>query len=241
MQDWMLPRITDYWDQQVDAIERLSRGLEGVPDTELSARLEPISAAVKRHASMLSDEQLRLAAMIMVEDLYKSFARTSRIDTPLLAYLHASSRTLLEAVATHGYVVEYFIDNTWERLDGPVIGFPELFRSAGLMYLCPQELAACQFEKGTPAEQWPALISKYIADGRAVADDLAELCHKDGRHFVYLDIDATEFPAARKHIREQGVIHVFRSEAPTPGSRCVVTMPPSPRPPNATPAAKSAQ
>jgi hypothetical protein len=232
MQDWMLPRITDYWDQQVEAIERLSRALEGLSDVELNTQVETIAAAVKRHAAVLSDEHLRLAALVLVEDLYKSAAQTSRIDQPLLSYLHASGGALLDAVAARGYMLHYFIDNTWERLDGPVIGFPMLFGAAGLFYLCPQALAARQFEKDEPREQWPALVSKYIVDARLVADDLAERCHQDRRHFVYLDIDATEFPAAFKHVGEPGVIHVFRSEAPTPGSRCAVKMPPGPRLPN---------
>jgi hypothetical protein len=228
VQDWMLPRITDYWDQRVEAIERLSRALEDLSDIELKAQVEAIGAAVTRHAGLLSEEQVRLVAVVMAEDLYKSAAQTWRIDHALLSYLHASGRALLDAVSARGYMLQYFIDNTWDRLDGPAIGFPMLFRAAGLIYLCPQALAARDFEKDKPQEEWPALVSKYIADARAVAKDIAEDCYKEGRHFVYLDIDADDFSFAFRHAGAPGVIHVFRSEAPTPGSRCAINMPPGP-------------
>lgn len=239
MQDWMLPGITDYWDPQVEAIERLSRMLDGLPDAELEAQIDAISGAVKRHAGVLSDEHLRWAAMLMADDLYKSAARTTRIDQALLHYLHATGRALLDVVTERGYMLHYFIDNTYDRLDGPLIAFPMLFRAAGMFYSCPQQIAAQFFEKDKPQEEWPALVSKYISYARRVANEIADDCYKDGLHLVFLDIDAKDFPAASKYIGALGVIHVFRSEAPTPGSRCVVNMPPGPRPKTRTPAAGS--
>jgi hypothetical protein len=98
-----------------------------------------------------------------------------------------------------------------------------------LFYICPQEIACSQFEKNKPREEWPALVSKYIGDGRSVADQLANRCHVAGRHFVYLDIDATDFAIALNLGKEPGVIHVFRNEAPTPGSRCAIHLPAGPR------------
>src|SRR5262249_41532339 len=97
-------------------------------------------------------------------------------------------------------------------------------------------VAALYFEKDKPKEEWPALVSKHISNARTVADEIAEDCYKDGRHLVFLDIDSDGFPAALKHSEASGVIHVFRSEAPTPGSRCVVNMPPGPRPKTPVPA-----
>jgi hypothetical protein len=58
---------------------------------------------------------------------------------------------------------------------------------------------------------------------------LPKTATNDGQHFVFLDIDATDFPAAETHIDAPGVIHVFRPEAPMPGSHCVINMPPGPR------------
>ena len=48
MQDWMLPHVTSYWDERVDAIERFSRLIEATPEGERAAELSALSAAVGR-------------------------------------------------------------------------------------------------------------------------------------------------------------------------------------------------
>jgi hypothetical protein len=224
MPQWMLPRITDYWDSQVDAIERLSLVLAETPEPDRPAQIKLIGEAVARHVDVLSDDMLRLSAVAVVEDLYKSALRLTSLDDTPLQYLHASAAPYFRALSQRGYTVHYFIDNTFSRLDGPVIAFPLWFRAASLAYLCPQEIAATSCEKDKPASEWPSLVAKYGADGRAVADGLVDRCHKERRHFVYLDIDSDGFQVALKTSGAPGVIHVMRSAAPTPGSRIVVNM-----------------
>jgi hypothetical protein len=228
MPQWMLPRITDYWDWQVDAIERLSLVLAETPERDRPAQIKLIGEAVTRHVDALDDHFLRLSAVALVEDLYKSANRLTSLDDTPLQYLQASAAPYFRALTRRGYTVHYFIDNTFSRLDGPALAFPLWFRAASLVYLCPQEIAATSFEKDKPQSDWPALVSKYSVDGRSVADELMDRCHKERRHFVYLDIDADGFPAAQKTSGAPGVIHVFRNEAPTPGSRIVVNMPSGP-------------
>jgi hypothetical protein len=229
MPDWMLPNITDYWDERVEAIERLSWVIAEVPEAERAAQLASISAAVGHHASALPETDLVKYAVPIVENLYKAASKRSYLDDPVLQYLAAIGSPYFEALSARGYVVHYFIDNTYERLDGPALAFPMWFGAAGLFYICPQEIACNRFEKDKPREQWPALVTRHIADGRAVADQLANRCHAAGRHFVYLDIDATDFAIALKLCEQPGVIHVFRKEAPIPGSRCVMRLPDGPR------------
>jgi hypothetical protein len=224
MPQWMLPRITDYWDSQVDAIERLSLVLAETPELDRPAQIKLIGEAVTRHIGALDDNFLRLSAVAIVEDLYKSAMRLTSLDDTPLQYLHASAAPYFRALTQRGYTVHYFIDNTFSRLDGPAVAFPLWFRAASLVYLCPQEIAATSFEKDKPQSEWPSLVSKYSADARVVADELVERCHKELRHFVYLDIDSDGFQAALKTSGAPGVIHVFRNEAPTPGSRIVVNM-----------------
>jgi hypothetical protein len=229
MQDWMLPNVTDYWDERVEAIERLSRVIEAVPEAERAAQLSSISAAVGRHATALMDADLAKYAVPVVEDLYKAAVKRTYLDEPLLQYLAASCRPFFQALSVRGYMVQYFIDNTWDRLDGPAIGFPMWFGATGLLYICPQEIACHDFEKDKPCEEWPALVTKYIGEGRRAAEELVNRCRASGRHFVYLDIDTTDFEIALKTSHDPGVIFVFRQEAPTPGSRCTVRMPNGPR------------
>jgi hypothetical protein len=231
MQDWMLPHITAYWDDRVDAIERFSRLIEAVPETERAAELSALNAAVVRQADALTDADLVKFTVPIVEDLYKAGAKRTYLDEPLYQYLEASCVPFFQALTARGYVVHYFIDNTYDRLDGPAIGFPWWFGAAKLFYLCPQQIACHAFEKDKPAEEWPALVTKYIADGRAVARQLVTRCHDAGRHFVYLDIDAhgDDFQFAHKLGGYPGVIYIFRQEAPIPGSRCAIRLPAAPR------------
>ena len=240
---WMLPNITDYWDQRVDAIERLSRLLADTPEEEREGQADLIGAAVQRHAKKLSDADLTKFAVPIVEDLYKAGCQRSYIDEPLLQYLEASTAPYFRELSERGYTVHYFIDNTWDRLDGPALAFPVWFGAASLIYICPQQIACHAFEKDRPQEEWPALVARYSGRARDVANQIADRCHEEGRHFVFLDIDTDDFPAALKPIGKPGAICIFRNEAPVPGSRCAVNLPREPRrsAPAASPALRDSE
>ncbi len=227
MQDWMLPRITDYWDQRADAIERFSRVLASTPEAERDAQCQLIEAAVTRHVAALNDESLSWSAFSVVDDLYQAASQRGylRLDEPLLRYLSAIGHPYFDALTRRGYTVNYFIDNTWSRLDGPVVAFPTWFAAAKLIYICPQEIACHAFEKDRPSDEWPKLVSKYLDIARDLAAGMADRFNQERRHYVYLDIDANDVEIARKTQGKPGVIHIFRQEAPVPGSRCIVTMP----------------
>jgi hypothetical protein len=237
MQHWMLPHITSYWDDRVDAIERLSRVIAATSGAERIAQLASISTAIERHTQELSDPDIVKFSVPIVEDLYKAISKRRYLDDPLLQYLAASCRPFFRALTARGYMVHYFIDNTWDRLDGPAIGFPRWFDAIGLPYICPQEIACHDFEKGKPVEEWPALVIKHIREGRTAARDSVNRNHAAGRHFVYLDVDASgnDFEFAFELCEDPGVIFVFRQESPTPGSRCAMKLPTKQR--KASPAA----
>ncbi len=227
MQDWMLPHITSYWDERVEAIERFSRLIAATPESERVSELSALSAAVKRHSETLDDADIVKFAVPIVDDLYKAAAYRTYIDEPLLQYLKASCSPLFETLRARGYFVEYFVDNTWGRLVGPVTAFPMWFSETGLFYICPQEIACNAFEKDKPEAEWPALVQKYSADARRVAAELVARCRQARRHFVYLDIDADVDDLKLVHdINEDGGgIVVFRQETPEPGSHIAVRLP----------------
>jgi hypothetical protein len=62
-----------------------------------------------------------------------------------------------------------------------------------------------------------------------VANRVADRCLAEGRHFLFLDIDADDFPAAEKSFAQTSVIWVFREAAPTQGSPCKIRLPSGPR------------
>lgn len=229
MHDWILPQITDYWDERVEAIERLSRVIAEAPEHERDAQLSLVGAAVARHAQALTDEAVTRFAAPIVDDLYKALSKRTYFDEPLLQYLTATGGPFFKELTARGYTVHYFIDNVWQRLEGPAIAFKMWFSAAGLFYICPQEIACNDFEKDRPRDEWPALVARHVVTARIVAKDLVNRCQAAGRHFVYLDIDAAEFDTVLETSQGPGVIFLFRQEAPTPGSHCAVRMPEGPR------------
>lgn len=229
MDAWMLPKLIDYWDTRVEAIDRFSRVLDATPPAERADHLRHIGAAILRHVGVLSHEELTLAAFIIVDDLYKTAAHLTYWDDALAQYLATSGDAFFGALTSRGYSVNYFIDNTYPTLTGPAHWFRVFFQTASMGYICPQEIACHMVEKDRPEAEWPSLVSKYIEIARPTANKLADEFYRDGKSFVFLDIDATEFSIALKTAGKPGVVHVFRQEAPEPGSHCAFTKPPGPR------------
>jgi hypothetical protein len=226
--DWALPNITSYWDQSVQAIERLSRQLKEVPPKSRAAQQSLIRAAVGRRVGTLSDQDLMRAASVMADDLYQAVGQITFWDDALEQYLSASSGAFLAAVSARGYVVNYVIDNNFDDLAGPVRRFPRWFTTADLFYICPQHLACWTMkDEGRPETAWPALMPNYIERARELADAMVARCRNEGRHFVFLATDSNEesFSAAMRTQGLPGVIRIFRRDAPFPNSKCVVTFP----------------
>ena len=82
MQNWMLPLCSDYWDERVQAIDRLSRALDAVPPSQRDGQVGLIRAAIARHVEALSDVQLTRAAFVVADDLYKAADRLSTGTPP---------------------------------------------------------------------------------------------------------------------------------------------------------------
>jgi hypothetical protein len=237
MQNWMLPRITDYWDEQVQATDRLSRVLGAVPPSERDSQVGLIRAAIGRHVEALSDVNLTRAAFVVADDLYKTAGRLSSWDYPLELYLGASANAFFEAVRTRGFLLSYVVDNSFEDLTRPVRLYPLWYKPTAVCYICPQHIAYSLqiLEKNGPKDdlQQPLdpsrlnLIPSYIAEARDIACQLIRKCYDSGRHFVLLTTDGQGdgLSAALDASGHRRVIRVIRDEAPIPGSRCTVSFP----------------
>jgi hypothetical protein len=226
--DWALASITDYWDQGACAIERLSRELKQMPHKSRAAQQSLIRAAVGRRIGALPDQDLMKAASVMADDLYKAAGQIAFWDDALEQYLSASSGAFLSALSARGYVVNYVIDNRFEELTAPVGWYPRWFTTADLFYICPQHLACWTMkDEDQPETEWQALLPNYIGRARELADAMVARCRNESRHFVFLDTDAADnsFSAAMRTQGVPGVIRIFRREAPSISSGCVVTFP----------------
>lgn len=176
---WRLARVTDYWDQQVQAIDRHARLLESLPPDRLSRELAAITDAVARHGSLLSDAHLAWAAVAMADDLYKAVSVLNRWDPSIGSYLQASAGCFLELLSSRGMVLQYVVDNQFESTDtgmaGPLEWYHVWFRAAGFVYICPQHAASVLMEADRhPADSWGRLLSQYIEGNRSGPGQLSE-------------------------------------------------------------------
>src|SRR5687767_1458830 len=111
MDDWMLPKLTDYWDQQVQAIDGFSQALGRLETEQLDTAKQAIAACVAEHVRVMPDEILLRAVLPVVDDLYKAACSIGRWDASLEAYLAASAGTFSQALSQRNLRVQYLVDN----------------------------------------------------------------------------------------------------------------------------------
>jgi hypothetical protein len=242
---WFRPSITDYWDWRGAAVESHVQKLAALAPAAREQALGEIRDCIAAHAAALSDDLLLKAAVCMSDDLYKTAVGTEQIvrgprvrvwDENDRSYLAASAATLGSLVAARGYVIRYVIDNSFEisedGLAGPIEYFRVWFSAAGFVYICPQALATELMKADSQKpEDLVGLLPQYAAEARYLANSVAGRCQQEHRHYVFLDADSVDgaFEAALAKPEGEGVLQIFRNEAPIPGSCCEIVFPQAPR------------
>lgn len=227
MQDWFPKRITDYWDQQAEAITTAAKRLEKLSLAGLELALAEIARGVRRHANALSEQNLLTAAFCMTDDLYKAVSVLSYWDPSLAKYLNASARTLCTLLYERGFVIRYVIDNTFSLtpvgMSGPLEWYPMWFSEAGFKYICPQHLAlSFMRDDGIKTNEVLERMPQYIDEARMVTDEVLLRCQKASDHYVFLDTDAapTSFDVAIKGFGTANTLTIFRDDPPVRGTKC---------------------
>jgi hypothetical protein len=227
--DWMYPRLTDYWDTRVGAIEAASRRLNTLEAPQRDAALREIEAAVTEHVRVMSDESLVHAVAPFADDLYKAGSAIGWWGDDVHAYLKASAGTFSRLLSGRGFHIQYLVDNRWDDATRLLELFPEWYTAAGLVFCCPQVLIRhLARHDGITAEDEIAMQApRYAAEARHVADQLVAKAQEEGRHFIHLDADWVEssFDKALERRGASGVITMFRNEAPEPGTKISVWPP----------------
>src|SRR5207249_4692149 len=129
----MLPKITDYWDAQVKAIDRISQEIGNLAPDDRAAAVDQIRANIARHVSVLDDQLLLRAALAAADDLYKAACWTDHWDEAIADYLSASSETFWRLFAERGFTLQYLVDNVFDVLERPLELFPLWYQAAGLV------------------------------------------------------------------------------------------------------------
>ena len=156
MDSWQKKYIYDYWDSRTGAIAIFSQALRDPIEKKQKERIaKSISAAVEERVGALSDKELVLTAVTMVDDLYKAGDSAEIWDEAAEQYLRASVGTFATALAKRGYLIHYLVDNSFEKSDlgmqRPLDFYPLWFGAAGFIYICPQKVALLLMEgEGEP-------------------------------------------------------------------------------------------
>ncbi len=225
----MHPRLTDYWDQQVGAIDAGARRLSALDGAERHSALDDIGASVVRHVEAMADEVLAQACIPVIDDLYKAACAIDRWDVSLDEYLTASAGTFADLLQQRGLEIQYLVDNAWEDMARPIELFPAWYGACGFVYVCPQILALeLSRADGVAAETDPATTeAACMAEARVLATELVSRCHADVKHFIHLDTGWIEgsFDAALTKRGDAHVLTLLRNTAPSAGSTVAVWYP----------------
>jgi len=225
--DWVFPKIYKYWDWKTDAILVNSEEI-GKYDNDTAADVyASIQFAVESHVKNMSEKDLAMQAFVMVEDLYKSVNRPAvRLDESVIEYLQASAGTFCYLLSKRGFSIHYLIDNVFEQTERgmtyPLKAYGPWFNAVGIVYICPQEIA---YEAiSDRQEDYFEMLPIYIGEARSIANEIAARCHKEKRHYVFLDTDyiPESFGEPLKAKDSPYTLTIFRNEAPIEGSQCSI-------------------
>ncbi len=226
---WMLPKITDYFDTQTDAVQKYLDKLE--ISHQVESDFTEIREAVSEHMRVLPLKWLLTVSYVVADDLYKT-GNALRLWTQRHSqYIEASAGTFFQRFQEKGYVLRYGINNSFEQTDfglqRPLYLLPALFAASGLVYVCPETVGVeLMKHDGVPSSQFVKKYRQYEAESPHVARSLVQKCNEMRKSYVVLELgDKQDLLSEISADAETKVVTVFRSEPPIAGSNISVTLP----------------
>jgi hypothetical protein len=129
-------------------------------------------------------------------------------------------------------VIHSVVENQFSGVDffmlGPFDVFARVFKTAGFVYIGPQQLGFDLMRaNGVAASDYASSIAQYITEPRVVGDRLVNNCQAGGEHYVFLETDYEDgcLDEALRRNRGAGVLVVFRNDIPVAGSTVSVGYP----------------
>jgi hypothetical protein len=217
----MLPKITDYFDG--DRVSEAAADLGRLDALARARTLRELEAAVAEHVRVLPDELLASAMVAVADDLYRSANVVDKWDADVEDYLRSTAGTFWRAVGERGLMLRYLVDNSFESLERPAELFPIWFQACGIVYVCPQAVAA-ELRAHDGADE--VGLAEYADEARHVVERVIARCQGERRHLLLLDLDGDE--GAFEPLladRDLDVVSVFRVEAPEAGTKVQVWPP----------------
>jgi hypothetical protein len=234
MHNWLLSKITDYWDSKRDSIEKYASEITTASPEVRANSLDAIRKAIAEHVRVLPERTLLDVLWIVADDLFKAGNSVSGEGGGFDSYLEASAGTLFALARKRKCILHYLVDNVYEQTEfgmrRPLELYENWFRSAGLVYICPQRLAISLMNHDKhDSKQNFKLLPKYINEAIDLARLSVEKCHTDARHYVFLNADSSDkpfsFECCLKIAGSPGIVTALRTEAPIVGSKVSITYP----------------
>jgi hypothetical protein len=207
----VLPKITDYWDSDNDAILRFSDQLRESMSDKANVLASEVSAGIREHVRVLNDQWLPRVAFVIAEDLYRVANTIPIWDSSIEDYLACSASVFFSELSQRNFRIHYVIDNCFDDMQRPLQLFPLWFRACGFHYECPQAHQA---------------IDVSPEDSRAISTQRLRTAFVKGMHYVILDTDSesSSFEAPIEQIDAQGVLTIVRNEGAGKGSKATVLL-----------------
>lgn len=224
MTNWTFKNITDYWDQNKDAIFSHSAEIDRSTAEMKNSIFTSIELAIKDFEKSASDKEMALQAFVMTEDIYKAANRdVVSFGETAFKYLSASAGTFCHLLSKRGFSIHYLVDNTYEQsawgMTKPFRIYEPWFNAVGFVYICPQKIALDMMQPND-LDQYFVRLPQYIREARDLADALIMRCHEQQRHYMLLDTDYDPelFKKAEAEATRPLTLTIFRNEAPVKGS-----------------------
>jgi len=223
--------VLECWDQRKDAIFNQSRKLAKLDDEEFSIIAEQLANNITMLTENYSIKDFVKFGYVMAEDLYKASNRHIQVlDKALYQYIESTAGKFSEILHEKDLIVHFLIVNTFRQnfpgMHGPLELYRDWFKYAGFFYICPQHIALdiIKMKKLNPSDYFE-LLPRTIEAARKLSKELIEMCHKEKRHYVFLDTDPVKdsFELPLSFEEKPGVITIVRTEAPVEGSNSLIS------------------
>ena len=219
---WSDMGLTKFYDFNDGSIDRNVDQLSSLNEESKLSAINEINSRVMAILKSLDNEMLPNIATSMTDDLYKFAVNTQVWGENYVSYVSCVWKAMINELDTRGFVVRYFIDNTWPN------GIERPFSIAGFSYLCPLRVAAdLRFNQDSSQATDTATLENlqfFDAESRMISQlDIAKLV-EERKHFVYLEADFRSgcLDFVKPLTTGSGIIYMGRTEAASIGSKILI-------------------
>lgn len=224
---WRFDVVEQYLDVGAGAPVVQGERLSVLNTEDRAIALTAAEMRVESLVSALHDRDLARLAVDAVDQLYRAGTAMSLWSPDISAYVRATWGAIFRALAQRRYRIHYVVEHAHpERIGRPLELYPDLFRAAGISYVCPHAFAN-DLPDAHDADVNPEALAPFIAEGRRLAVAEAAALTAAGRHLAYVELTpepGVVDPVLALIEEHPGTIGVHRQGDPNAGGAPTVTL-----------------